>query len=175
MVEKMPFMPESLAIRRLDVSDVEDYRAIRLSALERAPEAFGSVHAIEASRPMAAFAERLATSAVFGAYVEGRIVGMIGFKQESGPKNAHKGFIWGFYVEPDMRQRGVGTRLIASLIAAARDTVEQLTLTVVHQNEAAIALYKRLGFTVYGVEPRALKAAAGYSDEALMVLFLRER
>jgi ribosomal protein S18 acetylase RimI-like enzyme len=119
-------------------------------------------------------AERLASSVVFGAYLDGHIIGMIGLKQEDGPKKAHKGFVWGFYVEPEGRQQGVATRLMTTLIEAARSIVEQLTLTVVQENEVAIALYKRFGFTIYGVEPRAHKTSTGYLDQVLMVLLLQQ-
>jgi len=153
-------------------ADVEDYRDIRLAALKTNPEAFGSVYAIEASKPIERHAERLASSLVFGAYEDGQIVGLIGLKQEDGPKDAHKGFVWGFYVEPRCRKHGVGAALISALLAAARGVVEQVRLSVVADNAAAIALYERFGFTHYGVEPRALKTPDGYSDEVLMILFL---
>jgi ribosomal protein S18 acetylase RimI-like enzyme len=161
-------------IRRLGPADSGDYRTIRLKALETAPEAFGSVHAVEAARPLSDFAERLESSVVFGAYTAGDIVGMAGLKQETGPRDSHKGFVWGFYVEPDMRGQGVGAALMEALIACASDLVEQLTLAVVSTNEAAIALYEKFGFKPYGVEPRALKGPDGYCDEVLMVRFLRE-
>jgi ribosomal protein S18 acetylase RimI-like enzyme len=45
----------------------------------------------------------------------------------------------------------------------------------VQDNAAAPALYRGLGFEAYGVEPRALKSAAGYADEVLMVRFLASR
>ncbi len=164
-------MPNTVTVRPLRGPDAEDYRAIRLSALQTAPEAFGSVHALEASRPLDAHAARLASSLVLGAYDGARIVGMVGLRRETGPKDAHKGTLWGFYVEPGSRRHGVGTALVAALLDAARGTVEQVTLSVV-DGAAAIALYQRLGFARYGLEPRALKTAAGYADEALMVRFL---
>ena len=51
--------------------------------------------------------------------------------------------------------------------------IERLILTVVQGNDAAIALYRRHGFTIYGVEPRARKTAAGYTDKVLMACDLR--
>ena len=171
-------MTGSFRIERLQPSDAEAFRTIRLAALKAAPDAFGSTYDREAARPVSAFADWLASSTVFGACdgrrpVDRHLVGMAGFQREAGPKTAHKAFVWGFYVEPEWRSRGVGSALVASLIDAARDVVEQLTLTVVEGNDAAIALYTKAGFTAYGVEPRALKAASGYANEVLMALPLR--
>jgi len=171
VMESLPAGPE-IAIRRLGVTDAEDYRTIRLAALAREPEAFGSVYDVEVTRPVAVFAERLATSCVFGAYAGERIVGMAGFMHASGPKDNHKGFVWGLYVRPSARGQGVARELMAAVIGSARGRVEQVTLAVVAGNHAARSLYEKLGFEVYGLEPRALKSAAGYRDEVLMVLFL---
>lgn len=168
-------MTDSFRIARLRPSDAEAFRTIRLAALKTTPEAFGSTYEIEAARPVSAFADGLSASVVFGAFVDQRIVGMAGLKQEAGPKISHKAVIWGFYVEPDWQGRGAGSALLAALIEMARDVVEQLTLTVVEGNDAAIALYTKFGFAAYGVEPRALKTSAGYINEVLMALRLLQR
>lgn len=168
-------MTDSFRIARLRPSDAEAFRTIRLAALKTTPEAFGSTYEIEAARPVSAFADGLSASVVFGAFVDQRIVGMAGLKQEAGPKVSHKAVIWGFYVEPDWQGRGAGSALLAALIEMARDVVEQLTLTVVEGNDAAIALYTKFGFAAYGVEPRALKTSAGYINEVLMALRLPQR
>jgi ribosomal protein S18 acetylase RimI-like enzyme len=164
----------SLTVRRLSAPDVDDFRLIRLAALDDAPEAFGSTHETEAAWPVSTFAERLETAIVFGAYLDGRIVGMAGFRREPNPKTCHKGFLWGMYVAPEARGRGAGAALISLLLETAAPLVEQVRLSVVTSNRAAIALYERLGFMAYGTEPRALKSTAGYADELLMVRFLRE-
>jgi ribosomal protein S18 acetylase RimI-like enzyme len=162
-----------LLIRRLDVGDAAIYRQIRLAALKAAPEAFGSTFEAEAARPIAAAEERLATSCVFGALDTVGIRGMAGFKREEGAKDCHKGFVWGLFVAPHARRAGVAQALMAAIMDEASGVVEQLTLTVTTTNTAAIGLYKSLGFQTYGVEPRALKSAAGYSDEMLMIRFLQ--
>ena len=168
-------MTASLRIARLRPSDAEAFRTIRLAALKTTPEAFGSTYEIEAARPVSAFADGLSASVVFGAFVDQRIVGMAGLKQEAGPKVSHKAVVWGFYVEPDWQGRGAGSTLLAALIETARDVVEQLTLTVVEGNDAAIALYTKFGFAAYGVEPRALKTSSCYVNEVLMALRLPQR
>ena len=73
---------------------------------------------------------------------------------------------------PAARGRGVGVALVDRIVAAATDLVQQLTLSVVRGNDAALALYERCGFETYGAEPRALKSTTGYADEVLMVRFL---
>lgn len=161
------------AIRRLDVSDAEDYRTIRLAALKGDPDAFGSTYEIEVVRPLDHFAERLANSIVFGAYAAGEIVGMAGFRQETGPKESHKGTLWGMYVSPEARRTGAASALVAAVLQHAEQFVEQVVLTATQGNDAAIALYRKFGFEPYGVEPRSLKGPSGYSDEVLMVRFLR--
>ncbi len=170
---------QAVVIRQLssaNAADVADYRAIRLAALKDAPDAFGSTYEAEVGLSMEAFAERLATTIVLGAYEgdggDARIVGMAGFKQQTLAKLAHKGFVWGFYVAPAARGRGVGVALVERIVAAATGLVQQLTLSVVQGNDAALALYERCGFETYGVEPRALKSTTGYADEVLMVRFL---
>ena len=164
--------PGELRIRRLDPADAADYREIRLAALKGDPDSFGSTYAAEAARPMSEFAERLTTSVVFAAYEGGRVVGIAGFKQHQGSRERHKAFVWGTYVLPSARRRGVARSLMAALLAAAGEVVEQLTLCVVKDNRGAIALYRELGFAVYGVEPRALKRSGSYDDELLMVRVL---
>jgi ribosomal protein S18 acetylase RimI-like enzyme len=161
-----------LQIRRLGPADAGDYRTIRLEALARDPAAFGSTHAAEAGRSLSAFTQRLSTSVVYGAYVDGRIVGMAGFKPCDGARERHKAFVWGTYVRAELRRCGVARALMQAVLEGARGGVEQLTLSVVSTNSSAIALYRTLGFEVYGTEPRALKGEGGYADEVLMVRFL---
>lgn len=162
----------TVTIKRLGPADSDDYRAIRLAALANAPEAFGSTYAAEAARPREVFTERVSRLPIFGAYDADQIVGMAGYWRHDGLKDKHKGSVWGVYVAPPWRKRGVAGALMQAVIEAARDEVEQLLLAVVAGNDGAMALYRRLGFEVYGVEPRALKSEKGYVDEALMVRFL---
>ncbi|EJC7765060.1 GNAT family N-acetyltransferase, partial [Escherichia coli] len=107
-------------IRRLGAADVQDFREIRLSALKKAPEMFGSVYEHEEKKPMEAFAERLRDAVAFGAYIDGEIIGLSVFKQEDGPKDAHKAHLSGVFVEPEQRGRGVAGMLLRAVIDYGR-------------------------------------------------------
>ena len=72
----------------------------------------------------------------------------------------------------EFAQHGIAGARVERIVAAAAGLVQQLTLSVVHGNDAALALYERCGFETYGAEPRALKSTTGYADEVLMVRFL---
>src|SRR5262245_55000675 len=64
----------------------------------------------------------------------------------------------------DRRRHGVGSALMAGTIEHARTRVDQLHAAVVLTAEAARALYRKLGFQPYGLEPRALKVGQEYFD-----------
>ncbi|MBR0669067.1 GNAT family N-acetyltransferase [Roseomonas hellenica] len=158
-------------IRCLGAADAAAYRAIRLEALERCPENFGASADIEGAQPLAWFAERLAGSHVFAAGGD-PLDGVIGLRPQEAPKLRHKVLIWGFYVRPAARRRGLGAALLGHAIAAARGLVEELRLSVAAENAAAIRLYEAAGFTAYGREPRALRVGGRDVDELLMALRL---
>jgi ribosomal protein S18 acetylase RimI-like enzyme len=166
----------TFTIRPLTPTDAADYRAIRLAALQNAPDAFGSTYEMESARSMSGWKERLHTPGALGAYLDGKIVGMARFVQDAGSaKERHKGSVYAMYVAPEVRGQGIGSALLEALIAHASGVVEQLRLGVVDTNVAAIRLYQKHGFEIYGTEMRALKNEAGYSDEVLMALRLTER
>ena len=164
---------DDIVVRRLKPADAEKYRQIRLAGLQNSPEAFGSTFESESLRPLRSFAERLGSSAVFGAFRGGELVGIAGFAIREGAKEAHKGLLWGMYVRPDARKCGVGRRLVEAVIDFAREHVEILQLSVVSDNEPARRLYARLGFVEYGLERNSLKYRERYYNEILMAVDLR--
>jgi ribosomal-protein-alanine N-acetyltransferase len=58
-------------------------------------------------------------------------------------------------VDPDLRDRGIGSLLLERMIAIAREErAFWLTLEVRPSNLAAISLYEKFGFRVRGIRPR---------------------
>jgi ribosomal protein S18 acetylase RimI-like enzyme len=132
------------------------------------PQAFGASHEDEARQPLGFFGDRLASSAVFGALLDARLVGIAGFYRQAGVKARHKGVLWGMYVQPSARGAGIARRLVEAVTAYARRHVEILLLTVVNDNQPARRLYASAGFVEYGIERRSLKVGDVYFDEVLM-------
>ena len=163
-------------IRRLVVGDADAFRAVRLDALRLHPEAFGTAYEEEAALDRAQFAERLSAPgfARFGAFDEqGRLVGLVGLRIESGVKQRHKAHLFSMYVDAAHRGGGLARQLVEAVIAAARDAgAVVLHLTVTVGNEPAQRLYRRMGFATYGTERRSLKVGERFHDEELMALDL---
>lgn len=111
---------------------------------------------------------------MLGAFVAGQLRGMVGFARETSLKRQHKGMIWGVYVAPELRGRGVGRRLLEEIIERARGLpgLESIVLAANAGDAAATSLYKSLGFRTFGNEPKALKIDDHYVDDEHMVLDL---
>ncbi|MGA7634996.1 MAG: GNAT family N-acetyltransferase [Terriglobales bacterium] len=135
-----------IQIRRLAPPDAALYRDIRLEALQRNPEAYGSTFETENAQPLAWFSDRLAASMVFGAFHGSELVGIAGLLIGEGQEEAHKALLVGMYVRPSSRKAGDGRELIETIIEFARERVELIQLAVVSDNEQAWQLYARLGF-----------------------------
>lgn len=163
----------NFSIRRLGPADLAAYRAIRQEALENHPEAFVSTADDFVARPDADVVRMLDGLAVFGAFLpDGSLGGINAFMRNDGAKERHRGWMIQVYVRPEQRGTGMAKALVEHLIGHARHHVVQVHLGVWSENQPALRLYQRLGFTIYGTEPRYLFVNGRYIDEHLMVRFL---
>src|SRR5258708_32126390 len=105
-------MTDRPQVRLLTAADAPLYKEIRLEALQRSPEAFGSTFEHERTRSPAQFEEVLAKADVFGAFRGSALVGMAGYRTQAGAKQAHKGMLWSMYVRPIARGAGAGQLLV---------------------------------------------------------------
>lgn len=169
------------AVRRLGPADVEAYRALSLRAYGEHPDAFVATVDERAAKPIDFWLSRVndaadAPECVFGAFVDGELVGSAGLDFETRPKTRHKAGLFGMYVRPDQRGRGLGEALVQAVLAAARarQGVRLVKLTVTEGNAVAEGLYARCGFERFGVEPMAILdvVRGGYLGKVHMVCVL---
>jgi GNAT superfamily N-acetyltransferase len=163
-------------VRLFTEQDAQALWDLRMLALETDPWSF--VDSPEELRAISVeeFATRLradhAENFIVGAFEQGSAVGMVGCYQEVPLKRRHKAWIWGVFVNPSARGRGIGKSLMQAAIQRAKSIpgLEMLLLTVGVGQPVPRKLYESLGFRSFGIEPRGLKIGNESHDEENMVL-----
>jgi ribosomal protein S18 acetylase RimI-like enzyme len=165
-------------MRLLTPDDAEAFWRLRLEALRNDPASFADSAEEHLNTTVETARERLrkgdpAANFIVGMFEEGKLTGTAGFCRYTHNKERHKGHIWGVYVRPESRGKGVASVLMKDIVRRAReiDGIEQITL-VASANLPAQRLYKALGFESYGIEPHSLKIGDQYIDDVLMVRWL---
>jgi ribosomal protein S18 acetylase RimI-like enzyme len=163
-----------VTLRLLAKEDAASYRRVRLLGLMESPAAFVASHAQEEKMSQDDFARRLEVTPVHwvvGAFEDAELVGVIGFMRDGGDKLRHKGFIWGMYVIPTARSKGVGRALLDEALKRidAVPGLRSVRLAVATSNEVALRLYEKLGFVRYGEEHEALCVDGVFHSQYHMV------
>ena len=166
-------------IRRLTPADATAFQALRLAALIDTPSAFGSSYEEEKDFPASTIESRLAEKpdrGPFGAFEGEALVGLVALGREGMRKLAHKALIWGMYVKPEARGKGIARALLLEALSLARSVpeVKQVNLCVNASNVVAIRLYESVGFKAFGHEPGAMLVSGELQDEVHMYLPLTD-
>jgi len=180
-LEKTKSATAIVHIRPVGPADAVRLRDLRLAALAGNPTAFSADYTLSSQEPMASWVERLerytigANDTIRVAEAGSELVGSCGIFRDARPKIRHLATIWGVYVDPAWRGQKTGERLVrACLEWAASRQVVYVRLEVNSTNVSAIQCYLRCGFSVNGVEPKALFYEGRYYDELLMGRELEE-
>lgn len=87
-------------------------------------------------------------------------------------RNRHSAYLVAGLLK-DYRNKGIGTKMFQTLLSwAEKKGLHRLELTVIAHNDAAIALYKKMGFKVEGVKRDSLWISGKYVDEYYMARLL---
>ncbi|MCI3946473.1 GNAT family N-acetyltransferase [Pseudomonas syringae] len=171
----------TISYQRLTTTDAVAYRALMLEAYALHPDAFTSDVKERASLPIAWWEKRLdnsqaANEVVFAAVEDHQLLGVAGLSIETRKKASHKATVFGMYVPLTQRNRGIGYQLMCRVLAHAESLPRLLVvqLTVTEGNAGAQALYERMGFVAFGVEPFAVAVDTGFVSKVHMWKALRE-
>lgn len=162
-----------MVIRQLLPGDALAFQALRLRGLLEFPSAFSTSYAEEVETPLSAITEQLSLDqggAVFGAFHDNELAGVVGIQRDRRKLHAHKALLWGMYVTAGHRSKGVGRSLVLQALQYAGRNLRSrsVNLRVNTANNSAIALYEAMGFTIYGTESGSLMVDGGLHDEHLM-------
>jgi ribosomal protein S18 acetylase RimI-like enzyme len=163
-------------IRLLNEQDAQALWNLRMLALQTDPWSFVESPEELQKVPVAEYDARLRANRpenfVVGAFDQDELVAMVGFYREQPLKRRHKGWIWGVFVKPEARGRGIAKSLMTEAIARAKAIpgLEIILLTVSVGQTAPRNLYVSLGFRPIGIEPQGLKIGPEHLDEEHMVL-----
>ncbi|MGE5227838.1 MAG: N-acetyltransferase family protein [Planctomycetaceae bacterium] len=154
-------MPGEVQVRAATLEDWESYRDVRLAALRTDPGAFGSRYDDEVRTTPERWRERaaIAEGATFLAFADGRAVGTA----TAAPWDGLAGVLglFGMWVDPGWRGRGVGAGLVDAVLRFGRDHgYPTVQLWVAEGEEAPRRLYERCGFVDTG-ERRPIRDEPG--------------
>ena len=147
---------DAFVIRFLEPDEWPAYKRLRLEALEREPQAFGSPYAEAAQKPDDYWRKRLEKArATRGSWMwfavrHGVPVGMAAaYTEATGCVE-----IVSVYVTPNERKRGIARALVETVLRGIQSRRAGVAVTAaLHVNteqKAAIRLYTSLGFTIIG-------------------------
>ena len=159
-------------IKMLQLSDLKEYKRIRLELLKNEDESFGSSYDEEASFDNQMWVNRLSKSTIlaYGAFSNETLVGISLGVLNPRKKMKHSAAINSVYVTPNFRGKGIARKLMETVITVLETkNIEIIKLSVVTTNTNAVKMYKSLGFTIYGTEEGSIKVNNTYIDQYLMI------
>ncbi|MFN0131157.1 MAG: GNAT family N-acetyltransferase [Phycisphaerales bacterium] len=179
-------------IRPLIPADADAYTVLRREMLRDSPWAYAASESNDRGLDADGLRHSLAAPnyAIIGAFdarpdapvfnpaalgpPSSRLVGSVGLMRTPHDKMAHRADIWGVYVTPTARGKGLCLAMLDAAFDLARSWrgVDSVGLSVSVRSAAARRAYVRAGFVAWGLEPRALAWSGEQIDEIHMLKML---
>jgi RimJ/RimL family protein N-acetyltransferase len=161
-----------IEITKLPRENWQDYRHLRLEALQKDPIAFGSSYEEEITRPDDFWQNGIAN--MLFAVENGKPVGMVRYAFEPHIKSKHVANIHAMYVARKFRNQGIGQKLMESVIALITENkdIRKIKISVNPKQQYAVKLYERCGFKSVGLFKHELFVDGQYYDEMPMEKFV---
>lgn len=139
-------MQKEVTVRRLTADDLDVAVKVRIAALKDAPTAFLSTYEQALERTDEQWRDWIEAIAVFGAFLDGEAVGIVGAWRGPAEDPGVTELI-SMWVSPEARGHRLSHKLTDAVVAYARDAGDKAVhLEVVAGNDAAEAAYLRYGF-----------------------------
>jgi len=137
-------------IRRLTEDDWLEYSQVRLKALQTDPRVFGSNYEKESRMTEAEWRKRLQPddSAIFLIYEDETPIGTTGVSIDRDDATGKSAFLWGSWLEPDFRGKGLSELIYQTRINWAKQhpTVEKIIVSHRASNLASKYANQKHGF-----------------------------
>lgn len=169
----------AISVITLPPSRWQEYKDLRLEALQNDPTAFATTHQEDLAIPPFEWQERLQSAQEGKSYMlfaeyEGKIIGMVGALLYQGKCVEHKATIVSMYLKPEYRGHGVAKKLMLAIMdrLQADEKIVHVQLTVNTQNTQAIKLYESIGFKKIGILEKLVIVGNAFIDGYMMVKIL---
>ena len=169
----MVFGMSGIGVRALGEEDWQQYRDVRLMALQDSPGAFVASRAQEEALDEQAWRARMRRSRRLVAERDGSPLGVVSLGEGEGEAElAHTGELFGLWVAPQARGKGVAWQLVeAGAAQALADGRTHLTIWVGTDNGRAVAFASSFGFRPTSTRrPVRVTSEADGAEEMAMVL-----
>lgn len=138
-------------LHHVEPYDWESHRDIRLEMLLDTPDAFWFTYTDEAGLDERGWRAQVERAWLVQARQGDQVLGSAGLGAHWEPGRESTATLFGMYVTPRARGRGVGELLVGAVLAEARRQGRaEVVLEVAENNAPAIALYERCGFRPTG-------------------------
>lgn len=153
------------SIRRLAKNDANELRALRLFALKESPASFGISYKEEKAKSLQETKKDILKDIILSAFDdEGHMIAVACCHGNVLEKLAHKAHIYGIYVKPEWRSRGIMNCLLRQILRKAQRKHSVMLASITMGNEIALSCFTKLGFEIHFTEKHALREGRTWYD-----------